>query len=102
LLGQFSVVSSKAPHQSFQRTTLSRKFNFRFCWLHESNTLSLLSLSLFLVLVMAQQLTEELSNFERYLRYRRPVDFQFRPSDKTFVWVPDGKGAFYTAEGITF
>lgn len=50
------------------------------------------------LVVMAQQLAEELSNFERYLRYRRPVDFQFRPSDKTFVWVPDGKGAFYTAE----
>jgi myosin heavy subunit len=43
-------------------------------------------------------MTEELSNFERYLRYRRPVDFQFRQGDKTFVWVPDGKGAFYTAE----
>jgi len=44
-------------------------------------------------------MSEELSNFEKYLRYRRPDGFQFIQSkDKTFVWVPDGKGGFSTAQ----
>jgi myosin protein heavy chain len=44
-------------------------------------------------------MAEDLSNFERYLRYRRPEGHVFiQQKDKTFVWVPDGKGAFYTAQ----
>lgn len=46
-----------------------------------------------------EQMAEDLSNFERYLRYRRPEGHVFiQQKDKTFVWVPDGKGAFYTAQ----
>lgn len=35
----------------------------------------------------------DLSNYEKYLKYRRPEGFEFQYStDKTYVWVPEGDG----------
>lgn len=35
----------------------------------------------------------DLSNYEKFLKYRRPEGFEFQYStDKTYVWVPEDEG----------
>lgn len=46
-------------------------------------------------------LNVELSNYEKYLKYRRPEGFEFQySSDKTYLWVPLEDGSYTTGEVI--
>jgi len=43
----------------------------------------------------------DLSDYERYLKYRRPEGFEFQYStDKTYLWVPLEDGSFSSGEVV--